>query len=108
MGVRISMPWKGRKYSGRGDDWQMNYKEALDYMQQIGQYGISPGLDSIRQLVGRLGNPQKGMRYVHVAGTNGKGSVCAYVSSVLQRGGYRVGKYTSPACLLYTSPSPRD
>ena len=45
----------------------MNYKEALDYMQQIGQYGISPGLDSIRQLVGRLGNPQKGMRYVHVA-----------------------------------------
>ena len=75
----------------------MNYKEALDYMQQIGQYGISPGLDSIRQLVGRLGNPQKGMRYVHVAGTNGKGSVCAYVSSVLQRGGYRVGKYTSPA-----------
>ena len=76
----------------------MNYKEALDYMQQIGQYGISPGLDSIRQLVGRLGNPQKGMRYVHVAGTNGKGSVCAYVSSVLQRGGYRVGKYTSPPC----------
>ena len=42
MGVRISMPWKGRKYSGRGDDWQMNYKEALDYMQQIGQYGIRP------------------------------------------------------------------
>ena len=75
----------------------MNYAEALDYIQQIGRYGISPGLDSIRELVGRLSNPQDGLRFVHVAGTNGKGSVCAYVSSVLQCGGYRVGKYTSPA-----------
>ena len=55
----------------------MNYAEALDYIQQIGRYGISPGLDSIRELVGRLSNPQEGLRFVHVAGTNGKGSVCA-------------------------------
>lgn len=77
----------------------MNYREALDYMEQIGQYGIVPGLDSIRELVRRLGNPQKELRFVHVAGTNGKGSVCAFLSSVLQQGGYRVGKYNSPAVL---------
>lgn len=77
----------------------MNYREALDYIEQIGRYGIVPGLDSIRQLVGRLGDPQKELRFVHVAGTNGKGSVCAFLSSVLQQGGYRVGKYTSPAVL---------
>ncbi len=75
----------------------MNYAEALAYMEEIKQYGISPGLGSIRELCGRLGNPQKGLRFVHVAGTNGKGSVCAFVSSALQCGGYRVGKYTSPA-----------
>ncbi len=79
----------------------MNYKEALGYMEQIGKYGVSPGLDSIRRLVGRLGDPQKELRFVHVAGTNGKGSVCAYLSSVLQCGGYRVGKYTSPAVTDY-------
>lgn len=77
----------------------MNYREALDYMEQIKQYGIVPGLDSIRELVGRLGDPQRELRFVHVAGTNGKGSVCAFLSSVLQQGGYRVGKYTSPALL---------
>lgn len=77
----------------------MNYREALDYMEQIGQYGIVPGLDSIRQLVGRLGDPQKELRFIHVAGTNGKGSVCAFLSSVLQQGGYRVGKYNTPAVL---------
>lgn len=75
----------------------MNYRQALAYMEQIGQYGIVPGLDSIRELARRLGDPQKDLRFVHVAGTNGKGSVCAYVSSALQCAGYRVGKYTSPA-----------
>ncbi len=80
---------------------QMNYGEALSYMEEIKQYGIVPGLDSIRELCRRLEDPQKGLRFVHVAGTNGKGSVCAYVSSALQSGGYRVGKYTSPAVVDY-------
>lgn len=79
----------------------MNYREALDYMQQIGQYGIVPGLDSVRELCRRMGDPQKNLRFVHVAGTNGKGSVCAYVACALQCGGYRVGKYTSPAVVDY-------
>ncbi len=77
----------------------MKYAEALDFMEQIGKYGIVPGLEGIRELCRRLGDPQRELRFVHVAGTNGKGSVCAYMSAVLQCGGYRVGKYTSPAVL---------
>lgn len=75
----------------------MNFREAMEYIEEAGKYGISPGLDSIRELCGRLGNPQKNLTFVHVAGTNGKGSVSAYLSSVLQCGGYRVGLYVSPA-----------
>lgn len=75
----------------------MNYREAMDYIEEAGKYGISPGLDSIKELCGRLGDPQKNLTFVHVAGTNGKGSVTAYIASVLQCGGYRVGMYVSPA-----------
>ncbi|WP_318736154.1 MULTISPECIES: folylpolyglutamate synthase/dihydrofolate synthase family protein [unclassified Roseofilum] len=57
---------------------------------------IHLGLDRIKQLLARLGNPQDRVRVIHVAGTNGKGSVCAYISSILQAAGYRVGRYTSP------------
>lgn len=75
----------------------MDYREAQGFLERIGQYGVVPGLNSVRELVRRLGDPQKGLRFVHVAGTNGKGSVCAFVASALEQGGYRVGKYTSPA-----------
>ena len=70
----------------------MKYAEALDFMEQIGEYGIVPGVEGIRELCRRLGDPQRELRFVHVAGTNGKGSVCAYMSAVLQCGVYRVGK----------------
>ena len=79
----------------------MNYSEAMEYVEQVSRYGISPGLDSIRELCRRIGEPQKGLKYVHVAGTNGKGSVCAFVASVLKCGGYRVGRYLSPALFDY-------
>ena len=79
----------------------MNYREAMEYVERTSRYGISPGLDSIRELCRRMGDPQKGMKYVHVAGTNGKGSVSAYAVSVLVRGGYRVGRYLSPALFDY-------
>ena len=65
----------------------MNYREAMEYVEQTSRYGISPGLDSIRELCRRMGEPQKGLKYVHVAGTNGKGSVCAFVASALRCGG---------------------
>lgn len=79
----------------------MNYREAMEYAKQAERYGISPGLGSIRELCRRIGEPQKELKYVHIAGTNGKGSVSAFVASVLKRGGYRVGRYLSPALFDY-------
>ncbi len=75
----------------------MNYREAREYVEQAGRWGISPGLDNIRELCRRVGNPQEELKFVHVAGTNGKGSVSAFTEAVLLRGGYRVGRYFSPA-----------
>ena len=79
----------------------MKYREALDYLESIQNYGIVPGLDSIARLCGRLGNPQDRLQFVHIAGTNGKGSTLAYLSTVLRCAGYRVGRYSSPAVLEY-------
>jgi len=75
----------------------MTEREVEEYLERIGHLGISPGLDSIRELCRRLGDPQEALTFVHIAGTNGKGSAAAYIASVLKCGGYRVGKYTSPA-----------
>lgn len=75
----------------------MNEKEAMAFIEEAAGHGIVPGLDSIRELCRRLGDPQKNLKFVHVAGTNGKGSVCAYLASILKAAGYRVGKYISPA-----------
>jgi len=61
-----------------------------------GRFGVELGLDRITSLLAALGNPHQQVPVVHVAGTNGKGSVCAYLSSVLNQAGYRVGRYTSP------------
>lgn len=74
----------------------MKYKEALEYLEETKKYGIVPGLGNIRNLMEGLGNPQKELRFVHLAGTNGKGSVLAYLSTVLKTAGYRVGRYSSP------------
>ena len=79
----------------------MNYQEAMEYMEKVGTYGIVPGLDSIRELCRRMGNPQDDLKFVHIAGTNGKGSTLAYISSILQAAGYRVGKYISPVIIEY-------
>ena len=59
------------------------------------------GLSRMVDLLERLGRPQDELRFVHVAGTNGKGSVCAYVASVLQAAGYKVGLFTSPFILCF-------
>ncbi|MBE9040505.1 bifunctional folylpolyglutamate synthase/dihydrofolate synthase, partial [Oscillatoriales cyanobacterium LEGE 11467] len=65
-------------------------------LQQFQRFGVHLGLERIEGLLDRLGNPQASVPTIHVAGTNGKGSVCAYLGSVLHRAGYRVGRYTSP------------
>ena len=75
----------------------MNYEETLDYIASLSTYGIVPGLDSITELCRRLGNPQEALAFVHIAGSNGKGSVLAYVSTILKCAGYKVGRFSSPA-----------
>jgi dihydrofolate synthase / folylpolyglutamate synthase len=66
------------------------------FLAQYERFGIDLGLDRVLHLLDRLGNPQKQVPIIHVAGSNGKGSVCAYLSSVLAMAGYRVGRYISP------------
>ena len=74
----------------------MNYEEALEYIHSVCWQKSVPGLARIGELLGKLGNPQKSLRFIHVAGTNGKGSTCAMLASVLGKAGLRVGLYTSP------------
>lgn len=74
----------------------MTYQEALAYLGSLEPLGIRPGLDRIRSLLARLGNPQDRFRSVLIAGTNGKGSVAAFLASILREAGQRVGLYTSP------------
>ncbi len=74
----------------------MDYKEALAYIHGVEFFGSKPGLPRIGELLEKLGNPQKGMRFIHIAGTNGKGSCAAMTASVLKAAGYRTGLYTSP------------
>ena len=74
----------------------MDYKEALAYIHGVEFFGSKPGLTRIGELLEKLGNPQKGMRFIHIAGTNGKGSCAAMTASVLKAAGYKTGLYTSP------------
>ena len=75
----------------------MNYREAMEYVEELQQYGSVMGLTTMRELCARLNDPQEQLKFVHIAGTNGKGSVLAYVSTVLQTAGYKVGRFISPA-----------
>ncbi len=79
----------------------MTYKEAMEYIEQIQPCGIVPGLDSIRELCRSLDDPQNDLKFVHIAGTNGKGSVLAYISTILKTAGYRTGRYLSPTIFEY-------
>src|SRR3989338_1356855 len=78
----------------------MDYKQIIEYIYSLkgsehkGDFNLS--LKNIKILLKKLDNPEKSLRVIHVAGTNGKGSVCAMISSILKEAGYRVGTYTSP------------
>lgn len=74
----------------------MNYQEALEYIHSVNWTFCKPGLERITTLCAALGNPQEGMRFIHVAGTNGKGSFCAMTAAILRCAGYKVGLFTSP------------
>lgn len=74
----------------------MNYEESLNFIESTYKFGEKIGLENITTLLDALGNPQKKLKYVHVAGTNGKGSTCTMTAKVLHEAGYKVGLYTSP------------
>ncbi|MBE6642635.1 MAG: bifunctional folylpolyglutamate synthase/dihydrofolate synthase [Ruminococcaceae bacterium] len=74
----------------------MTYEETLEYIHSVCWKGSRPGLERTRELLKMMGNPQDRLKYVHVAGTNGKGSVCSMLASVLKAAGYKTGLYTSP------------
>ena len=74
----------------------MTLDEALDYIHRVDWRGSVPGLSRIDALLNKLGHPESTVKYIHITGTNGKGSTCAMTASVLQAAGYRTGLYTSP------------
>ena len=79
----------------------MTYEEARAFIDDTARYGAVLGLDSVTELMRRLGNPQDELKFVHIAGTNGKGSTLAYISTILKEAGYRVGRYISPTIFDY-------
>ncbi len=74
----------------------MNVNEALEYIHSVCWKGSIPGLGRTQKLLSLMGNPEKKLKFVHIAGTNGKGSTAAMTASILQKAGYRTGLYTSP------------
>lgn len=80
----------------------MRYKDALRTLEKLTVFGMKPGLDRIRALLAQINNPSVKLKVILVGGTNGKGSVCAYLSSILARADYKVGLYTSPHLIDYT------
>ncbi|MDZ7699929.1 MAG: hypothetical protein U5R49_24385 [Deltaproteobacteria bacterium] len=73
-----------------------SYHEAIQRLYGLQKYGIKFGLSKTRNLLKKFGDPQRGRRYIHIAGTNGKGSVAAFLGSILREAGLKVGLYSSP------------
>lgn len=74
----------------------MNYTEIVNYIEEIPKFTVKNPPEHTKELLRRLGNPENNMKVIHVAGTNGKGSTCAYLASMLSNGGYKTGLFTSP------------
>ena len=83
----------------------MNYEQAMEYIHAVQWAGHKPGLTRTRTLLAALGDPHKKLQFVHVAGTNGKGSTAAMLASCLQAAGYRVGCIPRPSSTASTSAS---
>src|SRR6184192_4961573 len=79
----------------------MTYKEAIDYLYSLRLFGTKLGLENTFRLAELAGNPQQRLRFIHVAGTNGKGSTCAMLESIYRAAGLRVGLFTSPHLVCF-------
>ena len=73
-----------------------SYSEVRNKIENSRRFGNLPGVEVSKKMLEKLENPQQNMEFVHVAGTNGKGSVCAFMSSILKESGMKVGVFTSP------------
>src|SRR5476651_2566584 len=74
----------------------MNYPAAIQYLSRLQMFGMRLGLENTVKLAALAGNPQDKLRFIHVAGTNGKGSTCAMLENIYRQAGLRVGLFTSP------------
>ncbi len=81
----------------------MNYEETLSWIHSISRFGMNQGLERIKTLLSYLGDPQAKLNFLHIGGTNGKGSTAAFAASVLESAGYKVGLYTSPYLVQFTN-----
>ncbi|MBQ8318649.1 MAG: bifunctional folylpolyglutamate synthase/dihydrofolate synthase [Lachnospiraceae bacterium] len=79
----------------------MDYPSAISYIEEKNKLGITPGLDNIKELLNRLGNPQDSCKCLHIGGTNGKGSIFAFLQDILMEAGMKVGRYVSPTIMTY-------
>ena len=79
----------------------MNYEEARAFLDEVGKTGSVLGLESMKELLKRLENPQNQLKFIHISGTNGKGSELAFLSEILTEAGYRTGRYISPTLYSY-------
>ena len=79
----------------------MNYSESINYINEIPWTMRNPGLHRIKELLEKLGRPDRELKFIHVAGTNGKGSVCAMLASVFKEAGFNTGLFTSPHLVKY-------
>lgn len=79
----------------------MTEKEIMQYLETVGKLDCGMELGKIRELLRRMGDPQDDLQFIHIAGTNGKGSTVAYISTILRCAGYRVGRYISPTIFSY-------
>ena len=80
-----------------------SFEQAMNWMSDLQKFGIKPGLERMTWMLNRLGNPQNRLKFIHIAGTNGKGSTLHYISNVLMAAGYQVGTFSSPAVDTFTS-----
>ena len=80
----------------------LRYREALKKIENRLRFGSKLGLERFKVFMEMIGNPQNKLKYIHVAGTNGKGSTCAVISSILSEAGYKVGIYTSPSVIDFS------
>ncbi len=79
----------------------MDFTMAMDYIEEKNKLGSVPGLDNVKELLQRLDNPQNKCKCLHIAGTNGKGSIFSFVEEILLEEGYKVGRYVSPTIFTY-------